>query len=103
MALVSSNQYGASYKFGFKSTDAPAITGFVARAAELRWEAETFQVATDGEGITEAVVTTKPEKRKITGTFSGYIIEGFDASAISAAFTFQGRYFIVRNITDPRR
>lgn len=103
MALVSSNQFGQSYKFGFASTDAPTITGFVARSAELSWEAETFSQATDGEGVTDAVVTTTPAKRKITATFTGYILSGFDASAISASFTFQGRFFIVQKIGDPRK
>lgn len=103
MALVSTNQFGASYKFGFESTDAPTITGFVARAAELRWEAETFAQAMDGEGHTEAIATSKPDKRKITATFSGYILTGFDASTISASFTFQGRFYIVRNVSDPRK
>lgn len=103
MPLVNSNQFGQSYLFGFSSTDAPAITGFVARSAELRYEAETFAQAQDGEGVTESVVTTMPNKRKITATFGGYIITGFDPSAISASFTFLGRFYIVRNVTQPKR
>jgi hypothetical protein len=103
MPLVNSNQFGQSYKFGFQDADAPTIVGFVPRAAELRWEAETFSAATDGEGLADSITTTKPDKRKITATFSGYIRAGFDASAISHSFTFQGRFYIVRNITDPRR
>jgi hypothetical protein len=103
MPLVNSNQYGASYLFGFLSSDAPVITGFVARSAELRYEAETFATATDGEGVTEGVVTTKPAKRKITGTFTGYIQTGFNPATISADFMFLGRKYIVRNITQPKR
>lgn len=103
MALVNSNQYGASYLFGFVSSDAPTIAGFVARSAELRYEAETFSQAQDGEGVTEAIVTTKPDKRKITGTFGGYIQSSFNPDAISASFTFSGRFYIVRNISVPRR
>lgn len=103
MALVNSNQFGASYLFGFLSTDAPTITGFVARSAELRFEAETFAQAQDGEGLTESVVTTKPDKRKITATFGGYILTGFDPSAISASFMFLGRFYIVRNVSQPKR
>lgn len=106
MALVSSNQYGASYLFGFSSTDAPTITGFVARSAELRYEAETFAQAQDGEGLTESVVTTKPTMRKITATFGGYILSGFDGSSIGASFTFgapTSRFYIVRNVSVPKR
>jgi hypothetical protein len=103
MALVSSNQYGASYLFGFSSGDAPTITGFVARGAELRYEAEAWAAATDGEGVTEAITTTKPEKRKITATFNGYVITGFDPSTIADSFTFLTRKYIVRNVTQPKR
>jgi hypothetical protein len=106
MALVNSNQYGQSYLFGFLSTDAPTITGFVARSAELRYEAETFVQAQDGEGVTESVVTTKPTARKITATFGGYIISGFDGSGIGDHFTFgspTSRFFIVRNVSVPKR
>lgn len=102
MPLVNSNQFGQSYQFGFSSSDAPVISGFVARSAELRYEAETFAQAQDGEGITESVVTTKPDKRKITATFGGYITT-FDPSSISASFNFAGRLFIVRNVSAPRR
>jgi len=103
MALVNSNQYGASYLFGFLSSDAPSITGFVARSAELRYEAETFAQATDGEGVTESIVTTKPDKRKVTGTFGGYILAGFDPSGIADHFTFLTRFYIVRNVSQPKR
>ena len=103
MPLVNSNQFGQSYLFGFSSSDAPTITGFVARSAELRYEAETFAQAQDGEGVTESVVTTKPDKRKITATFGGYIITGFDPASISASFTFLTRFFIVRNVSQPKR
>jgi hypothetical protein len=103
MPLVNSNQFGQSYLFGFLSSDAPSISGFIARSAELRFEAETFAQAQDGEGLTESVVTTKPESRKITATFGGYIQTGFDPSTISASFTFLGRFYIVRNVSQPKR
>jgi len=103
MPLVNSNQFGQTYLFGFSSSDAPTITGFVARSAELRFEAETFAQAQDGEGVTESVVTTKPNLRKVTATFGGYIITGFDPSSISASFSFLGRFYIVRNVSQPKR
>lgn len=105
MALINSNQFGQSYLFGFSSADAPAIAGFVARSAELRYEAETFSQAQDGEGITESVVTTKSNKRKITATFGGYIQTGFDPANIAASFNFgtPSRFYIVRNVSVPKR
>lgn len=103
MPLVNSNQFGQSYLFGFSSSDAPSITGFVARSAELRYEAETFSQAQDGEGVTESVVTTKPNKRKITATFGGYLTSTFNPSTISATFTFLGRFYIVKNVSQPKR
>jgi hypothetical protein len=103
MALIHSNQYGASYDFGFPDDAAPTITGFVARTAELRYEAEVFAQAQEGEGHTDSVVTTQPQIRKITGTFGGYITSGFDPGGISASFLFLGRFFIVRNVSVPRR
>lgn len=103
MPLVNSNQFGAQYIFGFQSTDAPTITGFVARQADLNYEAETFAQAQDGEGLTESVVTTKPDKRKITGAFSGYILAGYSSSTIAASFTFLGRFYIVKSVSEPRK
>lgn len=103
VVIGNSNQFGQSYLFGFTSTDAPTISGFVARSAELRFEAETFAQATDGQGITESVVTTLPGFRKITATFGGYLTTAFNPSTITAGFTFLGRFYIVRNVTQPKR
>lgn len=103
MALVNSNQYGQSYEFGFPDDAAPTISGFVARSAELRYEAEVFQNATEGEGHSDSIVTSKPDKRKITATFTGYIQAGFDPGGISDSFDFLGRFYIVRNVGVPRR
>jgi hypothetical protein len=103
MPLVNSNQFGQQYLFGFLSSDAPTIAGFVARSAELRFEAETFAQAQEGEGLTESVVTTKPLKRKVTATFGGYIITGFDPTTLPASFTFLGRFYIIRNVSQPKR
>jgi hypothetical protein len=103
MALLHSNQYGESWEFGFPDDAAPVITGFIARSAELRYEAEVFAQAQEGEGHTDSVVTSKGEVRKITGTFTGYIEAGFDVDTIGDSFTFIGRFFITRNVSVPRR
>lgn len=105
MALTKSNQYGQSYEFGFPGSidEPPTITGFVARAAELRFEAEVFAEAKEGEGHSDSIVTSKPVNRKITATFTGYIITGFHPEDISDSFTFASRFFIVRNVGVPRR
>lgn len=103
MALVHSNQYGESWEFGFPDDAAPEITGFIARSAELRYEAEVFAQAQEGEGHTDSIVTSKGDMRKITGTFTGYIEAGFDVGTIGDSFTFLSRFFITRNIGVPRR
>lgn len=103
MALVNSNQYGQTYEFGFPDDSAPTITGFVARGAELRFEAEVFAQAQEGEGHTDSIVTSKPDRRKITGTFTGYIHAGFDPGGIGDSFTFLDRFYIVRNVGVPRK
>jgi hypothetical protein len=103
MALVSSNQHGAQYEWGFEAADAPAITGFVARAADLRYEPEVRSEATDGEGHVDSVTTSKPAKRKITATFSGYITDAFDPTTLSEGFNFEGRFYLISQISEPRQ
>lgn len=106
MALSANmNQFGESWEFGFPSDAAPTITGFIARSAELRYEAEVFAQAQDGEGHTDSVVTSVGTMRKITGTFTGYIEAGFNVDTIGDSFTFLDppRFFITRNISVPRR
>lgn len=98
--------HGAAYVFGFASSDAPVITNFFARKAELTYEPETFVQAQDGEGLTEAIALTKATHRKITGTFTGYIAAGYSGNAIANTFSFVvnavTRFFIVKSISDPR-
>ena len=99
-------QHGATYEFGFPSDAAATIdpTGnFVARSAELRYEAEVFAQAQDGEGHTDSVVTSAGTFRKITATFTGYILADFDPAHIVDSFPFLGRFFITRNVSVPRR
>jgi hypothetical protein len=97
------HQFGQTWEFGFPSDDAPPITGFFARSAELRYEAEVFAQAQDGEGHTDSVVTSVGAMRKITGTFTGYIEAGFNVDSIGDSFPFVDRFFITRNVSVPRR
>lgn len=106
MALSTNmNQYGEHWEFGFPSDAAPTITGFIARSAELRYEAEVFAQAQDGEGHTDSIVTSAGPLRKITGTFTGYIEAGFNVDGIGDSFEFPAgeRFFITRNVSVPRR
>lgn len=102
MALTKTNQHGASYEFGFDASDAPAITGFVARSAELKFAPEVNAKATDGEGAADSVTISKPDKRMITGTFTGYITDAWDPTTLADGFTFDGRFYLIQNITEPR-
>ena len=105
--MANNEFHGNSYVFGFESADAPTITNFSARSAELTYEPEVFVQAMDGEGLTEAVALTKAANRKISGTFTGYIAAGFSGNSIANTFNFTvnsvSRYFIVKSISDPRK
>jgi hypothetical protein len=103
MSLVSNNQHGATYEFGFQAADAPAIAGFVARTADLKYEPEVDAVATDGEGHADSVTTSKPSKRKITATFTGYITDQFDPVSLPEGFNFNARFYLIKNISEPRQ
>lgn len=96
--------FGAvAYKFGFQDTDAPAITKFIARSADLSYEDEVFAVATDGEGAVDCIVASKTANRKITGSFTGYIEDGFDIATVEESFDFLGSLFLVKNVGVPRK
>jgi hypothetical protein len=104
MPLVNSTQYGQNYEFGFPEDSAPDFGGsFVARQAELRYEAEVFAQAQEGEGHTDSIVTSNGDMRKVTGTFSGYILAGFNVDDFPPTFSFADRFFITRNVSVPRR
>jgi hypothetical protein len=102
MSLVQNNQFGEIYEFGFKAADAPEFSGFVARKAELRYEPKVWAESEDGEGHVDGITTSKPDKRTINGTFTGYITSVFDPSTMAAGFTFKTRYFIIRSVSEPR-
>lgn len=99
--------HGNSYVFGFTTADAPVISNFSARSAELTYEPEIFVQAMDGEGLTESVAVTKSTHRKITGSFTGYIASGYSGNSIANTFNFTvdgvSRFFIVKSISDPRK
>ena len=102
MALVSTNQHGALYVFGFQAADAPVIAGFVARSAEITYEPEVRALAQDGEGHVDAVALSKPNKRKWTGRFTGYILDTFDPTALAEFFSWEARKWFIGPISEPR-
>ena len=89
MALTSSTQYGVHYEWGFQDADAPAIDNkFVPRSADLSWEPEVNTQAVDGEGHADSVTRSKKNKQKITASFTGYVLDGFDPEAVPETFPF---------------
>ena len=106
MALVQTELHGVNYVFGFQDADAPVITNFACRKAELKFAPEKKAEAQNGEGHTESIALSKATCRQVTGTFTGYISAGFSANSIENAFNFEvnevSRYFIVDDISEPR-
>lgn len=107
---TSIEQHGVeALAFGFTTTDAPTITNFRARTAELKFEPPVFETATDGEGNVEAMAVSLATSRRVTGTFTGYVPKtlgsgGSNAIGNSFAFTVNSvsRWFIVKSISEPR-
>lgn len=102
-ALVKSNQHGQPYRWGFGAADAPTFAGFVARGADLKYAPEVKSEATDGEGHADSVVVSKPVNRMITATFTGYVTADWDPTAGADSFNFGGRFYIIDDITEPRK
>lgn len=105
MALVDTDLFhdGTVLRFGFESSAAPTITGFHAHTAELRFSPEVFAQAQDGEGHTLAVAVSKPAARMVEATFTGYVANTFSGTVLGSDFNFIGRFFIIRNISEPRK
>lgn len=99
MSLVNSDQYGQSFKFGF--LDGPTISGVFVRSAEIRLEHELFVTGSNIDGHAVALATSKQSKRKIVGTFRGYVSLGFTPNSVGQTFSFDSRNYIVRNISHP--
>lgn len=100
---VDINQSGAGpFVFGFAAADAPTITGFFARSvASADREPEAFAVATNGEGFVEAVAIAKPSGKMLKFQFTGYVTTAFDPSTLGNTFSFMGRFFFIKKISDP--
>jgi len=104
MALTNTNQHGATYKFGFAASDAPGITGFTAKQADLKFVPEVTATAMGGEGEVLALAITKPDKERIEGTFTGYVDrDTWDATAVPNGFAFISRAFFITSKTEPRK
>jgi hypothetical protein len=102
MALVSNNQFGQIYEFGISDADAPTIPGMKVRKLELTYQPEVNEKADDGEGHAESVTTSKPDKRMIQATATGYISDINTYRSQIASFAFNGRFFIVGQVGEPR-
>ena len=106
MALNETELHGANYAFGFASADAPSISNFTCRKAELKFAPEMKTEATNGEGHVESIALSKATKRMINITLTGYINASFSPNAIANFFSFTvngvSRYFIIDDISEPR-
>ena len=96
--LSESNQYGASFVWGGPtSTDAPTITGFAARAAQIEYTPEVDDTATDAEGHVEGRVVSKPANRAATVTLTGYVSDATNFPTV-ADFTWNGRFWVIQSV-----
>ncbi len=94
---------GGPYIFGFQASDAPTIVGFTARnVASLDRSPEVFETAINGEGHVEAVAISKAANKMISAEFTGYITAAFNSATVASTFTFLGRFFFIKKISDPR-
>jgi len=101
--LIKNNQFGQTYEFGLNDADAPVIPGLKVRTLDLTYEPEVNETAQDGEGAVESVTTTKPDKRSIKATATGYISNLSQYRTQTASFTFDGRFFIIGPVKEPRQ
>ncbi len=98
------NKHGNTYEFGIQDSDAPSIAGFAARSADVEYQPEVLETAQDGEGHTDAVAVSKPEKAMATVTVSGYIndINAY-RGVVGGTFSFLSRFWIIGSVTEPRQ
>lgn len=98
------NQHGQVYEFGITDAQAPVVPGMKVRRIELKSEPEVFAQAQEGEGHTDSVTVTKPDKFMKTATASGYItdLSQYENAAGAGTFNFRGRKYIIRSIAEPR-
>jgi hypothetical protein len=104
MALAHTDLHGnTTLVFGFAASDAPSIAGFLARSVSTSDATpEVFVTATNGEGHVEAVAVSKSANKMISATFTGYITTSFNKLTVGNTFSFLGRFFIIKKISDPR-
>lgn len=103
MPLESATQIGATYVWGFQAADAPNIgPGFVPRRAEIKYEPEVKDMALDGEGHVDSITVSKPDHRKWSTTFTGYITDEFDPNSFPVSFAWLDRTHVLGPITVPK-
>ena len=104
MPLTNVLQHGAQYAFGLSSSDAPTIAGFKATSAETKYEPEVFVQSQEGEGHTDGVTVSKPDKAMGTITVNGYITDLVAYKGVTGGtFNFDGRKWIIKGISLPRK
>lgn len=107
-AEIHGSTVGLTLVWGFDDTTTPitAITGFVPRSMDLKFESEVNSTATDGEGHVEAIAISQLSNRKITATLTGYITSSFDPNTTPITFSYtppngSSRFFMVTSIGVP--
>ena len=95
-------QYGETYEFGVKSSDAPTIAGLNVTKISVQSMPEVVAKSQNGEGKTDSKVVDDPAKFDIKVKVTGRItdLEAFQDSA--ADFTWRGRYFVIEGKDEPR-
>jgi len=103
MPLVNSNRYGQPYRFGINGGVPTIGSNLAIRQVELRIAPEQMIEGYNTEGHCVALAVSRPDRRKVLGSFTGYVTDSFSNTDIPAAFNFNSRTFIVRDIGDVRR
>ncbi len=98
--LVSADAYGSLYQFAIGDSDIPAIDNFITQQLELKFDEALVAYARDLGGTVQAMVTSKPGRRKITAILTGLIAVGAELSTISDSFSFDGRFYIIRTASE---
>jgi hypothetical protein len=73
------------------------------RRLELKYTPEVVAKSQNGEGMTDSVTITKPDRFVMTATASGVINDLATYQNSAASFTFRGRFFLITSKTEPRQ
>jgi hypothetical protein len=97
MPLVSANQLGEVYKWGFGDADAPNVgSGWHPSDGEIRYGPEVYSTSANGEGHVDSVTVSNADKRKWDCTFKGRIDASFDPDTFPVSFVWKSRRHIIK-------